>query len=244
MSLARRRARGELGEIRLQDLSFTEDETSALVNNNLGLDLTSQEVHQLHSRTEGWAAGVRLLATSLSQLPANRTTLLSGMQGSRRIFDFLAKEVLDRQEPDLRNFLLDTSILSSLRPEVCDALTGRRDSGRILEDLYQRNLYVVAADEAKPVSATMTRSPTFRSVFAGNGGRFGSLLASRSRRNLATSAHCYRPKAGMPPRPRSHRLVRIRPPRLRRDPSTLDRGVPRRDSSALSEGTHLLGHAI
>jgi LuxR family maltose regulon positive regulatory protein len=149
MSLARRRARGELGEIRLQDLSFTEDETGALVNHQLGLDLTNQEVHQLHSRTEGWAAGVRLLATSLSQLPANRATLLSGMQGSRRIFDFLAEEVLDRQEQDLRNFLLDTSILSSLRPEVCDALTGRRDSGRILEDLYRRNLYVVAADEAE-----------------------------------------------------------------------------------------------
>jgi len=149
MSLARRRARGELAEIRLQDLSFTEDETGALVNQHLGLDLTSHEVHQLHSRTEGWAAGVRLLATSLSQLPANRTTLLTGMQGSRRIFDFLAEEVLDRQEQDLRNFLLETSILSSLRPEVCDALTGRRDSARILEDLYQRNLYVVAADEAE-----------------------------------------------------------------------------------------------
>lgn len=150
MSLARRRARGELREIRLPDLSFTEEETEVLVNRHLGLDLTRQEVHQLHSRTEGWAAGLRLLATSLSQLPANRTTLLkSGMQGSRRIFDFLAEEVLDRQEQYLRNFLLETSILSSLRPAVCDSLTGRRDSSRILEDLYQRNLYVVSADESE-----------------------------------------------------------------------------------------------
>ncbi|MEO5922210.1 MAG: LuxR C-terminal-related transcriptional regulator [Bryobacteraceae bacterium] len=150
MSLARRRARGELGEIRLQDLSFTEDETSALVNQCLGLKLTQEEVTALQSRTEGWAAGLRLLATSLSQLPANRTSILqSGMQGSRRIFDFLAEEVLDRQTPDLRNFLLETSILASLRPDVCNTLTGRRDSVRILEDLYSRNLYVVAADESE-----------------------------------------------------------------------------------------------
>ncbi|HVY92388.1 MAG TPA: AAA family ATPase, partial [Bryobacteraceae bacterium] len=150
MALARRRARGELGEIRLPELSFTEEETSALANECLGLNLTAQEVQRIHTRTEGWAAGLRLMATSLAQLPARRTTLLeSGMQGSRRIFDFLAEEVLDRQPPELRGFLLETSVLVSLSAKVCDALTGRRDSIRILEDLYRRNLYVVAADESE-----------------------------------------------------------------------------------------------
>lgn len=150
IALARRRARGEVADVRLADLSFTEEETGALANERLGLNLTRDEVGLLHARTEGWAAGVRLLATSLSQLPANRTAVLqSGMQGNRRIFDFLAEEVLDHQEPDLRRFLLETSVLTSLRPEVCDSLTGRRDSFRILEDLYRRNLYVVAADEAE-----------------------------------------------------------------------------------------------
>jgi LuxR family maltose regulon positive regulatory protein len=148
MSLARRRARGEVGEIRLGELSFTEQETGTLATECLGLALRPDEVHQLHTRTEGWAAGLRLLATSLTQSPANRTTVLqSGMQGSRRIFDFLAEEVLDRQSDDLRRFLLETSILTRLRPEVCDALTGRTDSRHVLEDLYRRNLYVVAADE-------------------------------------------------------------------------------------------------
>ncbi|MGA7239560.1 MAG: AAA family ATPase, partial [Bryobacteraceae bacterium] len=150
ISLARRRARGEVTDIRLQDLSFTEEETGGLVNQRLGLNLSDQEVGLLHSRTEGWAAGLRLLATSLSQSPANRSSLLqNGMQGSRRIFEFLAEEVLDQQAPELRRFLLETSILTSLRPNVCDSLTGRRDSIRVLEDLYCRNLYVVAADESE-----------------------------------------------------------------------------------------------
>ncbi len=143
------RVRGELGEVRLADLSFTVEETATLAQ-QLGLNLSSQEVAQLHSRTEGWAAGLRLLAISLAQLPANRSALLQGgMQGSRRIFDFLAEEVLDRQTTELRSFLLETSILASLRPEVCDSLTGRRDSFSVLDDLYRRNLYVVAADEAE-----------------------------------------------------------------------------------------------
>ncbi len=150
MSLPRRRARGEVGEIRLDDLNFTGDEVSQLAAECLGLNLTADELRMLHARTEGWAAGLRLLATSLGQSPGNRKALLqSGMQGSRRIFEFLAEEVLDRQPDDLRRFLLDTSILARLRPEVCDALTGRNDSVQVLEDLYRRNLYVVAADESE-----------------------------------------------------------------------------------------------
>ena len=150
MLLARRRARGELFEVRLQDLSFTAEETGLLVNHCLGLNLSHHEVNLLHSRTEGWAAGLRLLATSLAQTPDRRMAVLgSGMQGSRRIFDFLAEEVLDRQPADLRRFLLETSILSSLDPDICDRFTGRHDSRAILEDLYRRNLYVVAADESE-----------------------------------------------------------------------------------------------
>lgn len=150
LSLARRRARGELSEIRMADLSFTQEETGVLVNERLGLNLPAQDIALLQSRTEGWAAGLRLLATSLTTLPGNTSAILQhGMQGRRRVFDFLAEEVLDRLAPDLRNFLLETSILSSLDPAVCDALTGRRDSARLLEDLYRRNLYVVAADSSE-----------------------------------------------------------------------------------------------
>lgn len=150
VSLARRRAHGELAEIRMEDLSFTEAETGALVNERLGLRLPEEDIALLQSRTEGWAAGLRLLATSLATLPGNASTLLQhGMQGRRRIFDFLAEEVLDRQAPDLRRFLLETSILSALDSSVCDALTGRCDSNRLLEDLYRRNLYVVAADQSE-----------------------------------------------------------------------------------------------
>ena len=90
MALAKRRARGEVTDIRLPDLSFTEEETGSLVNQRLELKSSDREISLLHARTEGWAAGLRLLATSLSQGPANRMNLLqSGMQGSRRIFDFL-----------------------------------------------------------------------------------------------------------------------------------------------------------
>ena len=149
IALSRWRARGELAEVRVNELNFTEQETGELVNACLKLSLDPAEVRMLYARTEGWAAGLRLLATSMAQAPANGRPLMEhGMQGTRRVFEFLAEEVLDRQEPELRRFLLETSILSSLSPPICDDLTGRTDSQNVLDELYRLNLYVVAADEA------------------------------------------------------------------------------------------------
>jgi ATP/maltotriose-dependent transcriptional regulator MalT len=46
--------------------------------------------------------------------------------GSHRyVLDYLAEEVLDRQDPQVRTFLLETSVLGRLSGELCDAVTGR-----------------------------------------------------------------------------------------------------------------------
>ncbi len=149
IALSRWRARGDLAEVRLSDLNFTEQETADLINCCLKLSLDPERLHMLYSRTEGWAAGLRLLATSIAQSPAGSPAWLDhGMQGRQRVFEFLAEEVLDRQTPPLRQFLLETSLLSSLSPPECNALTGRSDSQLVLEKLYRQNLYVAAVDEA------------------------------------------------------------------------------------------------
>jgi LuxR family maltose regulon positive regulatory protein len=149
MALPRWRARGELAEIRMSDLSFTGQETSELMNSCLNGPLDAEGVRMIYSRTGGWAAGLRLLATSLTQAPASsRAWLEQGMQGRQRVFEFLSEEVFDRQAPDLQRFLLETSILSPLHPTTCDALAGRSDSQAVLESLYRQNLYVAAVDSA------------------------------------------------------------------------------------------------
>ena len=71
----------------------------------------------------------------------------------RYVFDFLAEEVLKRQEPEIRTFLLETSILPELTPSLCQVVTGRRDAGTLLEDLYRRNLFLV---EVPPSVKTLT----------------------------------------------------------------------------------------
>ncbi|RLC60804.1 MAG: hypothetical protein DRI80_10190 [Chloroflexota bacterium] len=154
LSLARLRAQGELAEFRVADLRFTLEETTSFLNDKLRLGLSREDLSSLQSRAEGWAAGLRLLANSLERLPtpAEQSEFIARFAHTDRyVFDFLAQEVLDRQDEEVRTFLLETSILSELTAPLCDAVTGRRDARSILDELDHRNLFVVALDEARTV---------------------------------------------------------------------------------------------
>jgi len=160
LALARLRARGQLAELGPPDLRFTLREMDELLNGQLELDLSSQDLNILQTSTEGWVAGLRLLTTSLVQLPASsqHTPLITHKtQANVHVFDLLAEEVLNRQPPILRRFLLETSILSELTPELCKAVTAQADAPIILEEIYRRNLFIVAVDDVALASNPIYR---------------------------------------------------------------------------------------
>ena len=145
LALARLRVRGHLAELSLADLSFTLEEAARFLNEKLGLGLSSGDLTALQGRTEGWPAGLRLLAGSLQRIPvAERSAFIQHLaRTDRHVFEFLAEEVLNRQESAVRTFLLETSILSELTPALCQAVTERADAAELLEEVYRRNLFLV-----------------------------------------------------------------------------------------------------
>jgi LuxR family maltose regulon positive regulatory protein len=146
LALARLRARGEVVELRSAELRFNEEEASTFLNDRLRLGLSAADLALLQSRTEGWAVGLRLLASSLDRLGPNeerRLFIRHLAQIDRDVFGFLAEEVFGRQERAVRRFLLQTAILPELTPTLCGAVTGRADAETMLEELYRRNLFLV-----------------------------------------------------------------------------------------------------
>lgn len=154
LPLARWRARGELLEIRANDLRFTADEAVAFLGETMGLSLDSQAVATLEARTEGWAAGLQLAALSL-QGQRDVQGFIANFSGSHRhIVDYLIEEVLDRQPAPIRSFLLQTAILERMNAALCDALIERdgHDTPRathILAELERQNLFLISLDDER-----------------------------------------------------------------------------------------------
>ncbi|MEV0794220.1 LuxR C-terminal-related transcriptional regulator [Kribbella sp. NPDC050459] len=144
--VARLRARGQLTEIRVDDLRFAEPEAGAFLNDVMGLRLAGDDVRALEGRTEGWVAGLQMAALSLRGAP-DVAGFIDAFTGSHRfVIDYLADEVLARQPADARDFLLRTAVLDRLTGPLCDAVTGRTGSSQVLDELDRGNVFVVALD--------------------------------------------------------------------------------------------------
>ncbi len=149
LPLALLRSRGQLVEVRAADLRFTPGETQDFLNRAMGLDLTVVDVQALETRTEGWIVGLQLAAVSLRVIPerGDVTGFIGAFTGSNRlVVDYLVDEVLARQPAEVRDFLLDTSVLDRLTGPLCDAVTGSSDASRVLEGFERSNLFLVPLD--------------------------------------------------------------------------------------------------
>jgi ATP/maltotriose-dependent transcriptional regulator MalT len=111
LPLSRLRARGQLTEIRGADLRFNVSEAGIFLNDVVGLDLDPYEIARLHERTEGWAAGLQLAGLSLRGREDYRQFIDSFAGDDQQIVDYLGFEVLDRQPPELREFMIQSSVL-------------------------------------------------------------------------------------------------------------------------------------
>ena len=100
----------------------------------------------LHRKTEGWIAALWLASMALDAVQDRQGSVagfVAQFSGSdRAVAEFLAEDVLGRQSPEIRNFLLRTSVLRQLNAPLCQALNPRSDARRILAQLDAANLFI------------------------------------------------------------------------------------------------------
>lgn len=149
LSLSRLRVRGQLIELRANDLRFTQEEAADFLNQSMGLHLDTAAVARLEARTEGWIAGLQLAALSL-QGRADPSEFLDSFTGSNRyIVDYLFDEVLANQPDAVQTFLMETAVLNRLCGPLCEAVTGQAEGQKRLESLETSNLFLIPLDEER-----------------------------------------------------------------------------------------------
>ncbi len=151
LALSRLRVRNQMVEIRAEQLRFTQPEVVSFVN-GMGFTLTDEDMSALYRRTEGWIAGLQLAGLSM-QGCADLPGFIAAFSGSHHyILDYLADEVLKRQDERVRSFLMQTCILSRMCASLCESLLDATpgepaiDGQSMLETLERRNLFIIPLD--------------------------------------------------------------------------------------------------
>lgn len=144
LPIARLRSQGLVGEIHEQDLCFSLAETKDLLLNIWGLELEADTLSHLYKKTEGWAAGLVLMEDQLKS-GSNLPELFSQQKTVRgHVYEYLAEEVLSRQLPELRDLLIQCSLIDPVDPAICRAALAIEDTGELLGLAEQLNLFTTS----------------------------------------------------------------------------------------------------
>lgn len=138
------RARGELLELSIEDLSMSIEEADALAR-TLRVEINEEELGTVVLRTEGWPTGLYLTFLAVRSGAAPSDAIEVGGD-DLYISQYLRSEVLNRMTPARRAFLTRTSILEELSSDMCDFVLERTGSERVLRSLAESSRFVIPLD--------------------------------------------------------------------------------------------------
>lgn len=148
------RAYNLINELRMSDLTFFKSEIAELFKMFTSLELEDRILDKLLEITEGWVVGLRLTTLSIKS-PKEVEEFLGRVSGNfQMISEFLIAEVIEKQPIEIRNLLVETSVLNRFCPELIDSLHQDRDpkfksgiSGKDFSKwLVSSNLFTVSLD--------------------------------------------------------------------------------------------------
>jgi LuxR family maltose regulon positive regulatory protein len=149
LSLALLRGRCELAEVLADDLRFDRAEAVAFVRGTSGDQPDQPLIADTVDRSEGWAAGLRLLTLISSSTSAQTSTTRAAARERQFVDAYLFEEVLSRQTPELRRFLTHVSILDRFCAPLCEAVVDGLQPGdaqRLLDASMAAGLFLMSLD--------------------------------------------------------------------------------------------------
>ena len=146
LSLGKWRVSEKMTEVDISMLRFSNEEANAFLERKHQLQLTAEQTSTVTEKSEGWAAGLQLVALVLKNYDQRDAFIASFSGNLYEIADYLTNNVLIQQSRPLTDFLLKTSILSRFNADICNLLTGRSDAQNILEQLENDGLFTLPLD--------------------------------------------------------------------------------------------------
>jgi len=146
-------AKSYVGGLSFEELRLQQDETIAILRSQ-NMEVSEQELNILEHVTEGWVTGL-LLTAAQGGNKSNHWARLVRASGIN-LYAYLAKQVLDQQPSEIRQFLLYTSILEEFNADLCESILAplwpaeSADWQSLMQNTIANNLFVLALGEDEP----------------------------------------------------------------------------------------------
>ena len=134
----------EIGE---NELKFTRKETEVYTNEIMELKLTYDQLTRLYELTEGWPVGLQIVALYCKRKGAESLSDIETMMLQSNFADYFMEDILNSQPPALYQFLIKTSLLNVFSLELCQAVTNMENSGDLLRQVLEMNLFLSCFDQ-------------------------------------------------------------------------------------------------
>jgi len=148
LPLARLRSHGHLLELGAAELKFNQAETRSLLTEGGHGALAETDVARLVHRTEGWVTALKLASLTMGQ-ESDAQRFIEAFSGRRRFVTDFFEDVFALQCAAVQEFLLETSILEPLCPDLCDAVTGRSTGRAMIDRVEKAGLFLSPLDDER-----------------------------------------------------------------------------------------------
>jgi ATP/maltotriose-dependent transcriptional regulator MalT/two-component SAPR family response regulator len=130
-------------------IRFTLEEAKCLIEKKLPGGLQGRAIQSLYEKTDGWVSGLILYLKSIRHEDLHNQ--LTDRLSSKSIFEYFAKEVLQKEDKDTRKFLFMTAFLPMMTVKMAERLTGNRSTEKILEDLSKECCFIETFAQDKTI---------------------------------------------------------------------------------------------
>jgi LuxR family transcriptional regulator, maltose regulon positive regulatory protein len=144
------KAKRRLVTIDWEKIRLTLEETAGIAKLYEKDDVKDESIRSIHEMAQGWAAGV-ILMMECKPSHYNNDRFLAGKDSLTEVFDYFAEEIISKITPEIREFLLKSSLLPNMTAIMAERLTGFEGSERILSHLVRNNYFTCKHAHFEPV---------------------------------------------------------------------------------------------